>query len=80
MRHAAQGVPDIEVTDEYGVTHTLWILSDAAITGEIQVAMNDKKLIIADGHHRYETALAYRDEQREQGGNSVEAAYEWLPM
>jgi len=80
LDHAAQGVPDIEVTDEYGVTHTLWILSDAAITGEIQVAMNDKKLIIADGHHRYETALAYRDEQREQGGNSVEAAYEWLPM
>jgi uncharacterized protein (DUF1015 family) len=77
---AARAMPDIEVTDEYGVTHTLWILNDPAMTGEIQAAMNGKKLIIADGHHRYETALAYRDEQRAQDGNSVDAAYEWLPM
>jgi len=77
---AAQGTPDIEVTDEYGVTHTLWILDDAAMHGEIQRAMNDRKLIIADGHHRYETALAYRDEQRAQGGSSADAPYEWLPM
>jgi uncharacterized protein (DUF1015 family) len=77
---AAQARPDIEVTDEYGVTHTLWILNDPAIAGEIQAAMNGKKLIIADGHHRYETALAYRDEQRAQGGNSADAAYDWLPM
>jgi uncharacterized protein (DUF1015 family) len=80
LDHAAQGAPDIEVTDEYGVTHTLWILNDAAMTSEIQAAMKDKKLIIADGHHRYETALAYRDEQRARAGNSIDEAYEWLPM
>jgi uncharacterized protein (DUF1015 family) len=77
---AAQAKPDIEVTDEFGVTHTLWILNDPVMTGEIQAAMNGKKLIIADGHHRYETALAYRDEQRAQGTHSVDAAHEWLPM
>ena len=77
---AAQARPDIEVTDEYGVTHTLWVLNDPAMTGRIQASMNGKKLIIADGHHRYETALAYRDEQRAQGGNPADAAYEWLPM
>jgi uncharacterized protein (DUF1015 family) len=77
---AAQVKPDIEVTDEYGVIHTLWILTDPAMTGEIQTAMNGRKLIIADGHHRYETALAYRDEQRAQRGNSGDAACEWLPM
>jgi len=42
--------------------------------------MNGKKLIIADGHHRYETALAYRDEQRSQGAGAGDAPHEWLPM
>ena len=77
---AAQGRPDIEVTDEYHVTHTLWILNDPAMTARIQTAMKDRKLIIADGHHRYETALAYRDEQRAQSGGASDAPYEWLPM
>lgn len=58
------GKPDIQVQDEYGVEHTLWIVSDPATLASIQREMEGKKLIIADGHHRYETALAYRDEVR----------------
>ena len=77
---AAQAAPDIEATDEYGVTHTLWILEDLRMLGEMREAMNGKKLIIADGHHRYETALAYRDEQRSQGAGAGDAPHEWLPM
>jgi uncharacterized protein (DUF1015 family) len=42
--------------------------------------MRDKRLIIADGHHRYETALAYRDEMRGMGNSSLDASHEWLPM
>ncbi|HVH73228.1 MAG TPA: DUF1015 domain-containing protein, partial [Candidatus Dormibacteraeota bacterium] len=57
-----------ELCDEYGVVHRLWIISDAQRISEIQRAMADQKLVIADGHHRYETALAYRNECRAQAG------------
>src|SRR5262249_34914643 len=55
----AAGPPLAEVTDEYGAVHRLWKTSDAA---PVQQLMADKKLLIADGHHRYETALAFRKE------------------
>src|SRR3984885_14402613 len=51
--------PEIEVTDEYGVTHRVWKVSDMSTINILLGAMEDKKLVIADGHHRYETALAY---------------------
>src|SRR5207247_254011 len=56
--------PAMDVRDEYGVTHRLWVVSDAALITRIQHLLSDKKLMIADGHHRYETAVAYRDECR----------------
>jgi uncharacterized protein (DUF1015 family) len=59
--------PDISVTDEYGVLHQVWQISDPAVIDSIQLAMRDKKLVIADGHHRYETALNYRNECRAAG-------------
>jgi uncharacterized protein (DUF1015 family) len=56
----AAGVrPLVEVTDEYGAIHRLWKVADAA---RIRQLMADKKLLIADGHHRYETALAFQKE------------------
>ena len=48
-----------EVTDEYGAIHRIWKIADG---GRIQALMADKKLLIADGHHRYETAMAFRNE------------------
>lgn len=54
--------PDLEVTDEYGVLHRLWRVSDPATIRLLSAEMADKKLIIADGHHRYETALEYARE------------------
>jgi uncharacterized protein (DUF1015 family) len=59
LDEAAQGAPLAEVTDEYGAVHRMWRMSDAAPVTEL---MRDKKLLIADGHHRYETALAFRNE------------------
>ncbi len=56
------GAADAEVTDEYGVAHRLWRISDPAAIRLLCEAMKDKKLIIADGHHRYETALNYARE------------------
>jgi uncharacterized protein (DUF1015 family) len=72
--------PDVEVTDEYDVIHRMWKVSDAATIARVQAAMDDKKLIIADGHHRYETALNYRNDMRLRSGNNGNAPYERLMM
>jgi uncharacterized protein (DUF1015 family) len=61
LDEAAALAPIAEVTDEYGAVHRVWRMADAA-RGVVQQLMADKKLLIADGHHRYETALAFRDE------------------
>jgi uncharacterized protein (DUF1015 family) len=56
------GTADAEVTDEYGVLHRLWRVNNPSTIRLLTTAMDDKKLIIADGHHRYETALNYAKE------------------
>jgi uncharacterized protein (DUF1015 family) len=56
--------PEIEVEDEYKVLHRVWKIADPGAIALIADKMKEKKLIIADGHHRYETALAYRDERQ----------------
>jgi len=68
--------PTLEMTDEYGVVHRVWGISNPALIGELQSAMREKKLIIADGHHRYETALTYRNEQRAAAGSSADGGSE----
>ncbi|MEO6803399.1 MAG: DUF1015 domain-containing protein [Granulicella sp.] len=57
---------DLAITDEYGVIHRVWKLTDPKIINLIVTAMADKKLIIADGHHRYETSVAYAKERSAQ--------------
>jgi uncharacterized protein (DUF1015 family) len=61
---AKNNAPDIDVTDEYDVVHRVWKISDPSVIASVQRQMRDQKLIIADGHHRYETALTYRNERR----------------
>ena len=58
-----------EFTDADGVTHRLWQISDPAAVSEICAQFADRKLYIADGHHRYETALRYRN-SKENAGDS----------
>ncbi len=60
---ATASAPDADVRDEYGVQHQLWRCSAADTIRTIKGLMMDKKIVIADGHHRYETALDYRDER-----------------
>ncbi|HEX5235394.1 MAG TPA: DUF1015 family protein [Silvibacterium sp.] len=55
----SSAAPDIEVTDEYEVVHRVWRISEPGTINLLTTALEDKKLIIADGHHRYETALQY---------------------
>ena len=69
---AARSHPDeaaAEAKDEYGVVHRIWPVFDPQTIADIARAMASQKLVIADGHHRYETALAYRDERRAKDGN-----------
>jgi uncharacterized protein (DUF1015 family) len=57
LDQAALSPPIAEVTDEYGAIHRMWKIGAGK---HIQQLMSDKKLLIADGHHRYETAMAFR--------------------
>jgi uncharacterized protein (DUF1015 family) len=63
-RPEASGAAPVSVRDDFGATHRLWPVSDAQILEAFRREMADKRLVIADGHHRYETALAYRNECR----------------
>jgi len=58
----AGGGPLLDVCDDYQARHRLWAITHPATIAVIQDLMADKNLLIADGHHRYETALAYRNE------------------
>ena len=53
--------PDFDFTDSHGQTQKLWKITDKDVHNEICEAMKEKRIFIADGHHRYETALNYRD-------------------
>jgi uncharacterized protein (DUF1015 family) len=65
---STDGEPDAEATDEDGVRHQLWRLTDADRIRAIGATVSQHPVVIADGHHRYETSLAYRDERREVDG------------
>ncbi len=60
--------PELEITDEYDVVHRVWKLTDPSLIQRVLNTMADKQLIIADGHHRYETSTAYMHERAEELG------------
>jgi len=68
LDEACQAPPIAEVRDEYGALHRLWRIAEPDRIAVIQRAMADKKLLIADGHHRYETALAFGKRHPELAG------------
>lgn len=59
LSDASTGSPVLDVLDEYEARHRVWPIVDATQVAAIKSSMSDKKLLIADGHHRYETALGY---------------------
>lgn len=73
--------PTLQVIDDYGVDHRVWRIHDPRLISQVQYEMADKQLIIADGHHRYETAMAYRDEMRRQNPTAgPNAPWEYVMM
>jgi len=65
--------PLYSLVDDYNVTNTVWEITDPAQIAAIQAALQPQKFYIADGHHRYETALAYRDEAGTEASKYVMA-------
>ncbi len=64
LEEAARDAPVGSFTSPDGREHTLWRLDDPAAAQALATAFSPETLYVADGHHRYETALAYRDERR----------------
>lgn len=64
------GTPFIDVTDDNGVRNTVWKIEDEKTIALIEKVLQDKTLLIADGHHRYETALNYRNFLGENAGEA----------
>jgi uncharacterized protein (DUF1015 family) len=67
LEQSTAGEPWGEVTDGDGTVHRLWRSSDPAAIEAVQAATRDAELLIADGHHRYETARAYAEEVGGEG-------------
>ena len=63
----SKGDADYAFTDDDHITHRLWVITDEAVLVKLTADFADRKLYIADGHHRYETALNYRDYCRANG-------------
>jgi uncharacterized protein (DUF1015 family) len=62
QNEAMDGPPAVEAVDDEGFHHRLWVLADGAAIARLAAALRGRPVVIADGHHRYETALAYREE------------------
>jgi len=80
LRDAESAPPATTLHDEYGAVHRLRVIADPDRTAAIKSAMEEHRLVIADGHHRYETALNYRKERRlTAGGVHPSAPYAQAP-
>ena len=66
MRGVMAGAPSADFRSPDGQSHTVWQVDEPGIVAELHAMFGHEPLFIADGHHRYETALAYRDEVRDK--------------
>jgi uncharacterized protein (DUF1015 family) len=81
LSEASAGQPYLSSTDDDGTVHSFWPVEDEALVARLQEALRDAKVFIADGHHRYETALAYQKMMHEQNPGVPEARpYDYVMM
>lgn len=77
----SEGSPDLSFVTDEDVTQNVWIIKDEDVLNKITSLFEDKQLFIADGHHRYETALNYRRERHEAEGTPIGSAdYDYVMM
>jgi len=65
------GAPLVEITDERGDVQRVWRITDPATVARVTATLAPETIFIADGHHRYETGLAYRRERGAAGPDSI---------
>jgi uncharacterized protein (DUF1015 family) len=70
--------PFIEVELDGGDECRLWRITDPALIREIQREMKEQRLVIADGHHRYEATLRYRDRLRSDGASTGRESFNYI--
>jgi uncharacterized protein (DUF1015 family) len=79
LQVAREPEPIIDYQDSRGQKHRVWRVLDRRTLQQVRSLMRDKAIFIADGHHRYETALMYRDVQRRlRGSTSNRASFEFI--
>jgi uncharacterized protein (DUF1015 family) len=77
---AATREPDLALADDTGVRHRAWLLTESAPIAAISDTLENETLFIADGHHRYETGLAYAEEARTKGATDPNAPHNFIMM
>jgi uncharacterized protein (DUF1015 family) len=75
LEETAKAKPAIQVTDSLQVKHTVWKVTDEDKIKRVQADLSSKTMVITDGHHRYESALAYRDEKRSKDNWTEDSAF-----
>jgi uncharacterized protein (DUF1015 family) len=75
LHEVSKTAPILQVADSLGVEHTVWRVTDKQRIRELQDNLCDKTMVITDGHHRYESALTYRDEMCEKGHCTKDSAF-----
>jgi|ERR1017187_125758 uncharacterized protein (DUF1015 family) len=80
LERATTGAPDVDATTPDGCRHRLWVVTDAATIAAVAQALAPKQVMIADGHHRYETMVAIRDALRPAGAAPGTSQADFGPM
>lgn len=75
LQEVSETDPVLKVTDSLNITHTVWRVIDIEKISQLQTQLANKNLVITDGHHRYESALAYRDEMRKKESWADDSAF-----
>lgn len=71
LAEGRQGNPILETVDDFGCIHRVWEITDRRLIDGITQGLEDKLLFIADGHHRFETALTFMNECKQKGWKPV---------
>ncbi|UCF55778.1 MAG: DUF1015 domain-containing protein, partial [Deltaproteobacteria bacterium] len=81
LKKAIQAPPQISFQFNDGTSHQLWVIQDRSISRKVADAMYNKSIIIADGHHRYETSRNFRNIMRARyGWRPANRSYEYVMM
>lgn len=78
MGNALAGDATLSLTDEAGTRHSMWVADDPEMISAVGAFISERTLLIADGHHRYETALAYRDIRRSRENPAGDRPFDFI--